>query len=578
MTNHLSFEAKDKKLKEILFGNLNSYYKIPRYQRPYAWNEEQISEYWNDLLTENQTYFLGSFIFNTQYEDQGYIEVIDGQQRLLTTTIFIAVLRDICKELNEKKTSDLFQRQNIAFEDEDGNETYRIMPGDSTKPFFEKYIQRGIDDIKQIKVKNKEEQRIQKNYVDLYNRVSRLIGQIDSKEQKLEKIKNLRKKSGNLIVIDIKLKSEDVAYEIFETVNARGVELSVSDLLKNLIFSKIKGTEGKDIAKEMWSEIENNISQTGVDLKKFIRYYWISKYSFVTEKKLYSSIKTEITNWQSFIDSLYEASNWYTAMHVGNVDDFKNVKSSQKIFRSIFAIRLMNVSQCHVLFLSLLQNFKKVKMDIYKTFELIEKFTYQYSAICKMPGNRVEKIYSKFARNIYKAIENSENEKQVRQNVQTELEKLKSELKSELPSRELFLENYKELSYGRSEKARQLIKYSFEEINNYKATGEHKIDFSKVNIEHILPQEPTKWGLTKNEIKHYVNKIGNLTLLSHKINSKIGNDVISRKLLELKKSEIGITSELVAIIESQNDWNEEMIYERQYKLAEKSFDEIWKIK
>ena len=97
-------------------------------------------------------------------------------------------------------------------------------------------------------------------------------------------------------------------------------------------------------------------------------------------------------------------------------------------------------------------------------------------------------------------------------------------------------------------------------------------------MQKLFRQEPTKWGLTKNEIKHYVNKIGNLTLLSHKINSKIGNDVISRKLLELKKSEIGITSELVAIIESQNDWNEEMIYERQYKLAEKSFDEIWKIK
>ena len=140
MTNNLSFEAKDKKLKEILFGNLNLYYKIPRYQRPYAWSEEQIAEYWNDLLADNQTYFLGSFIFNTQFEDEGFIEVIDGQQRLLTTTIFISVLRDICYELNEKGTGDLFQRQNIAFEDEDGNQTYRLMPGDSTRPFFEKYI------------------------------------------------------------------------------------------------------------------------------------------------------------------------------------------------------------------------------------------------------------------------------------------------------------------------------------------------------------------------------------------------------------------------------------------------------
>lgn len=373
------------------------------------------------------------------------------------------------------------------------------------------------------------------------------------------------------------MKSEDVAYEIFETVNARGVELSVSDLLKNLIFSKIKESDGKDIAKEMWSEIEKNIEQTGTDLKKFIRYFWISKYQFVTEKKLYSSIKREITDWQQFIDDLYTASNWYNSMLEGNEDDFSKLKSGSKLYRSIFAIRLMNVSQCHVLFMSLLQNFKAIKVDFYKTFQIVEKFTYQYSAICKLPGNRVEKIYSKYARNIYDAIKET-NEKQQRKNIQTVLNKLKLELVGELPSKELFIENYKNLSYGRSEKSRQLIKYSLEEINNLKTTGEHKLDFNKVNIEHLLPQEPKKWGFSKKEVKEYVNKIGNLTLLSRKLNSNVGNDKILKKLAELEKSEIKITIELVESIKEKGKWDEEMINSRQNELAEVSFDTIWKIK
>jgi len=577
MQNNLSFEAKDKTLRDILFGTLTSIYRIPRYQRPYAWEEEQIEEFWNDMLAENQTYFLGSFIFNTQYENEGYIEVIDGQQRLLTTTIFIAVLRDILVELGDHKTADVYQRQNIGFEDEEGNLSYRIEPGDSTKPFFEYYIQNPENDINTANPKNKEEKRIFNNYQHLREKVEKKLAQESTKERKLSTIKDLKRKSGSLIVIDIKLQSEDVAYEIFETVNARGVELSVSDLLKNLVFSKIKEKDNKDVAKEMWSEIESNISQSGVDLKKFIRYYWISKYGFATEKKLYSSIKAEITDWDAFMMDMYSASFHFTAMNVGNAEDFSEFKSGDKIFRSIFAIRLMNVSQCHVLFLSLLQNAKKIGFDTHKTFQLIEKFTYQYNAICKMPGNRVEKIYSKYARSIYKAIADSKTDKQITQNIQKELSSLKQELLHELPSREYFLESFKDLSYGNSDKSRMLIKYTLEEINNASGTGEHKIDFTKVNIEHILPQEPRKWNLSKRTVKDYVNKIGNLTLLSKKLNSTVGNDILSKKITELAKSEIKITSDLVNEIKATNHWGKEEIERRQQELATISYDAIWKI-
>ena len=89
------FEAKDTKLKEVLFSSTSSRIRIPRYQRPYAWTEEQVSEYWSDIISEDQAYFLGSFIFNKENEDDGFIDVIDGQQRILTSTIFIAVLRNI---------------------------------------------------------------------------------------------------------------------------------------------------------------------------------------------------------------------------------------------------------------------------------------------------------------------------------------------------------------------------------------------------------------------------------------------------------------------------------------------------
>src|ERR1700690_4162935 len=125
MQQGFTFEADDKPLSDILFETRRKY-RIPRYQRPYAWGAEEITEFWEDLITNQEPYFLGSFIFNTEKEQEdGYVDIIDGQQRLLTITILMAVIRDIAKEI-DIKNADLFQRQDIAIEDWEGRSSFRI--------------------------------------------------------------------------------------------------------------------------------------------------------------------------------------------------------------------------------------------------------------------------------------------------------------------------------------------------------------------------------------------------------------------------------------------------------------------
>ncbi len=89
--NEMGFDAEDRAIREVLFGDEE--FRIPRYQRHYAWTEDQISEFWNDVTGSNKNLFIGSFIFNYEtVNDNGYVEVVDGQQRLLSFTIFSAVL------------------------------------------------------------------------------------------------------------------------------------------------------------------------------------------------------------------------------------------------------------------------------------------------------------------------------------------------------------------------------------------------------------------------------------------------------------------------------------------------------
>jgi len=165
--------------------------------------------------------------------------------------------------------------------------------------------------------------------------------------------------------------------------------------------------------------------------------------------------------------------------------------------------------------------------------------------------------------------------------IQSIFSELERALKDATPSEVLFKESFTDLSYKSSEQGRKLIKYVLGRINNYlQKTDELIIDFDRVNIEHILPQNPSKeWNLSKKEIKSYVNQIGNLTLLSKVINSKIQNGPIVNKIIELEKSELSITQALVSrlkeLIELNHDWDKGQIEKRQSEFAGLAYNNIW---
>jgi len=582
MDNGFKFDANDQPLAEVFFGNERKY-RIPRYQRPYAWSIDQISDFWDDLFLNERPYYLGSFIFNTEYEAQEkYLDIIDGQQRLVTITILLAVLRDVTKSF-DKEQSDLIQRQDIGIQDWEGNFSYRIKTGESLQDYFIKFIQSNEISIDNSNPETLEQKRVFACYEFLKEKIIMEINRVPSNKAKLDTIKKLRKKIRDLMVINIEITQEEDAYDIFETTNARGMELSVSDLLKNLIFKYIVPGDNKDFAKEVWKDITKNIEETNIELKRFIRYFWLSKYHFVQEKRLYKAIKNNITDEQmvNFLISLRDDSINFNMLLEGDERDFEELGAHyKKIFQSVFAIRLMGVTQCFVLLLSILRNFPKLGFDPYKTFQLVENFTFKYSAICKLPGNRVEKIYSKYAIEIEKAAFNGPSEK-VRKDLNSIFDRLTNELIKEIPSEGLFNENFSEVSYKKSTQSRMLLKYIMEKINSYYSnTDEYLINFDTVNIEHLLPQNPDKeWSLSKSQISEYVNKLGNLTLLSEKLNSKIQNAMIAKKLPLLKKSKLDITKKVVEYIESENYvWGKDQIITRQKKLAEISYENIWQFK
>jgi len=571
----MEFKAQDKLIKDVLFSGTNKF-RIPRYQRPYSWGIDQINEFWNDLDNEKESYFLGGFIFNYESEKDGYIDVIDGQQRILTITIFIAVLRDICKNIN-RDLSRIIQTSGIAFVDPyTMDQTYKVEVGDSTREYFEKYIQSGENHIYGNKGITKEEKSIYNAYDFFHKKVTKSVEGKQDKASKVDWINDIRKRLDGLNVIKIEIQSEEDAYEIFETTNARGVDLSVSDLLKNVILKHIS-KEKKEIAKDTWERITKNIENSNTELKKFIRYYWLSKYSFVTDKKLFKAIKNEIVNhkaWGNLLIELEKDSiNWFKIAE-GNESEFSDNNYESKIFPSVEGLRIMKVEQCNVFLLSILRNIDKIKTSPIDVIKFIENFTFQYSAINKLPGNKVEKLYSKYAVKVDKIV-TDDLPKHIPGRIQQCFHSIIEELKELLEKEQYFLDNFNKVTY----KKKPLSQYILARINNHmELTNEKNINFNNVNIEHILPQKPEKWALSQSEVSSYVHLLGNLTLLHDGLNRTVGNDTLSKKLIHLKKSQLEITKDFIKNINDENTWGEEEIKERQTRFGKLAYNEIWKIK
>ena len=189
MANNMHFEAENSTVLDVFFNGIHKF-KVPRYQRPYAWNEDEVSEFWNDLIGNPNSYFLGSFIFNNENLKNGYIELVDGQQRLLTITICLAALRDVAKQIDPKLAT-LIQTKDICIEQRDGSTQKRVACGETTRPFFEKYIQ-DENNIAQSQPSTKEETQIKENYNFFFNKIVNEMGRLESKTEKLDLLKHFR--------------------------------------------------------------------------------------------------------------------------------------------------------------------------------------------------------------------------------------------------------------------------------------------------------------------------------------------------------------------------------------------------
>jgi uncharacterized protein with ParB-like and HNH nuclease domain len=235
----------DKDIKDVLESG---FYRIPRFQRPYSWDRENIEDFWNDVVINSDAdYFIGSMVvFKPPQADTA--GVVDGQQRLTTITMILAALRNALKE---NALVDLAGGIHRLIERRDiNNKAQYVLQTETSYPYLQDHIQNEGPKQTTPDVRD-EEEALQESFEFIANNIAQTIDGIkqdktathkDIEAKIREALTKIRDKILNLKVIYIDLDDEDDAYLIFETLNTRGKDLTPSDLVKGHLTKLLKPT------------------------------------------------------------------------------------------------------------------------------------------------------------------------------------------------------------------------------------------------------------------------------------------------------------------------------------------------
>lgn len=130
----LKIESEDIDIESLLTGK---FFKIPRFQRPYSWDDENIQDLWNDVMSAGgEDYFIGSMV--VYHESKQELSVVDGQQRLTTITLLLCAIRDAFKEVGEE---DLAEGLHQLVERKNRNNKYEfVLHTETSYPYLQEKI------------------------------------------------------------------------------------------------------------------------------------------------------------------------------------------------------------------------------------------------------------------------------------------------------------------------------------------------------------------------------------------------------------------------------------------------------
>lgn len=533
--------------------------RVPLNQRSYAWTSDEIQTLLNDLYRAfddgDPIYFLGTIVL-TRGGNKRW-EVADGQQRLATTSILIAAVRDYLLELDDGDGAKKYQstylldydvrkkdstpKLYLNFEDHDFFVSQILKPPHERKPFEGQCFvshERLAEAAKLAAV-----------------HVRKITAALPEQERALRLYDWIDFLSDNAKIILIMVSGKvGNAFKMFETLNARGMEASKTDILKNYLFDHAK--ERLADVHPRWISMLTTIEGVGEDdlLMRFIRHFWVSQYGPTTERELGTAVEKVIRTERQAVDLIGQlASNAADYVALLSPRDHPRWNDLSRSGRdALFTIsRELGGEQIRPLMLAVARQFPPAEAE--KAFTAMVSWSVRFLIAGGGGGGVLDRSYGLRARDV------------TRGEIQT-ARQLREKMADVVPGDTAFARAFATASVRKT----NLARYYLRALETY-MSGEKQPqllpndDISAVNLEHILPVNPGEgWDIPEEVAAAYYRRIGNMVLLNARKNVELGNKPFSDKRKTFKSSPFVLTSDVA----TGKKWGPKEIEARQTALAE----------
>ena len=570
-----TIKASEKALGKVFCDDFR--FSIPGYQRPYSWTPEEAGALFDDLLnameeddpSEASPYFMGSIVLIKDPDSQK-ADVVDGQQRLTTLTILISVLRDRMEGEEKQDAHSYVVQKGKKFAGVPDSD--RLKLGHRDAEFFKGKIQTedATMSLPSVDDDDPELSDSRKNILKNAHWLAERVEGMDS-DKRLNLLSFMIQRC---FLVVVEASDRNAAYRIFSVLNARGLDLSLTDILKAEILRDIAESKPETSTTHyttLWEDIEDSLGRDRFgDL--FARILMIEKPEKprrALDVEFRNHVLKEMPDKTVFMeDTLKPRSEAYLQI----LKQGFTGEQSESINKSLQHLAMLDYSEWEpptILFLS--------KFDQYR--DLVKRFLSAIDALAYaifIRGDYVRKKINRYAK-VIDIIKQTDSGDAVLANDSPLSLYLSSDEKEEM------VEGLGGPVYENKRICKTILLRLDEASSEDGATYKRKI----ISIEHVLPQKPaegSEWMTLFNEEErgYWTHRLANLVLLSKSKNSQAQNYSFERKKNEYfgsknRTTENGTsTFALTTQVLHTDSWTPDHLAARQENLLE-TCRKIWNL-
>ena len=548
-----------------LVGN-GRIYRVPPFQRDYSWEEEQWEDLWNDLMEMHdkldERHYMGALVIEGTTDRE--FSIIDGQQRLATLSILglavIATLGQLADggvepaDNHERATA---LRNRFIGEKDPASlvESSKLFLNRTDDAFYQDYLvqlrpplnPRGLQ---------KSNRLLWECYSYFLNRLKGTP--IASSGQMLATLLN-ETVGRQLMFILISVDDELNAYTVFETLNARGLELSSTDLLKNYLFSKLRVPSDLEALQRRWQALLATIKQER--FPEFLRYHLLCEQPKVRTERLFKLVRDRVRTASDvfcLMQALESRAELFAAL-----SDYTHGYwiENPECKPHIRDLTLFRVRQMTPLLFAAWEQFKEE--DFARVLKLLSVISFRYTIVSGLNTNVLEPVSHEAAKAILDGRARSPAD-------------VFSYLRAIYVDDSKFRQDFAHLTVDTGRGRKKLAKFILAKLECDASGRSCDPDTDPASVEHILPENPSaEWEdmFPRDQWNKTIYRLGNLTLLEPSLNRPIGNAPYSEKVASYIDSNYQITRTIPD--EAPDEWTPARLEARQDRLAQRAVH-LWR--